>query len=462
MNAELFRRLHPLFSAFLTPETAGILLSLARPALRLVPGGSSAVHLGGRPLLPAGEPWPTVAGRPMEHLCTIDFAAMPPLDGLPTRGYASFYHSGVTPGAREGESPVDDGWRIYAHDLVPATPTVTAPPLAAGPWAVAPFWSLPSPLDPALGLLERARPGTLGSYRFLYDSWLDQVWADKAPRHQIGGWPVLLEADRPLGPPLSDAPPPVSKTLPRSEADRAVPVPTREPRTGQMVRPTECPRTVGQGAGGRAAPSLRDPLPSRFGSVCSPYATTSGVEDGRSRAAGSGRHASVMAAATAVAPPGGTATERPVACHSPGTFDGEASASSSAVCGGDRVRRGGDGRDPAFLFPRTPRRSVSVLPSNVHSVRLEEIRAAVVAARSERPESRRGADKEARAAAEARKAATRRLTERLRECLDTGRLVLQLDSDPGVGWFWGDPGSLFFAVRPDSGLESAWLTRHAL
>ncbi|MEV4251714.1 DUF1963 domain-containing protein [Spirillospora sp. NPDC049652] len=465
MNAELFRRLHPLFSAFLTPETAGILLSLARPALRLASGGSSALHLGDRPLLPSGEPWPTAGGRPMRHLCTIDFAAMPRLDGLPARGHASFYHSAVVPGVRDDESV---SGRVYAHDLEPASPPVPSVASAGRSWGVAPFWSLPSPLDPALDLLERVRPGTLGPYRFLYESWLEQVWSDGAPRHQIGGWPVLLEADRARGP-LDSGRPPLVQRQPASRpvAETTAAGPAQGPIADQVIRLTDRSWAKATRKSGRSAPSLRDPLPSRLGRVSPQYAAPGGAVGDRDRGAGDLLASSLLSAGTGTVRSGaGKPVSQPTACHPSGASDGDASAFGAGPSKLDPgCFRREDDHDPAFLFPRRPRRSVSVLPSNVDSVRLEEVRAAVEAARTGPAEGRGATDKtdqDAREASEARKAATRRLTDQLRERLNGGRLVVQLDSDPALGWFWGDPGSLSFMVQPDAPLESARLTHQAL
>lgn len=456
MNAELFRRLHPIFSAFLTPETAGILLSLGRPALRLVAGGSTAVHLGGRPLLPAGEPWPTTAGRPMDHLGTIDFSGVPPMDGLPTRGHASFYYSGTTPSPWDDRSGPHEGWRVYAHGLKPAAPPVPSPS-APEPqsWGVAPFWSLPSPLDPALDLLERARPGTLGPYGSLYESWLDQVWPEGGPRHQIGGWPVLLELDRSVGPPEPSEVPAILKAPPHPGSVEAPgegsSMVTGEPRRDQVVRLTGYQRTTDKRKRGHAAPSLRDPLEARFGPGLADYAMSRGLVPLPRRTGGG------------PGGPPGKPVGQPTACNPSGEVDGDRLAMKPGPAVTDRGRLGRDGDpDPAFLHPRIPRRSVSVLPANVDSLRLEEVRAAVAAARSRPSEGEDVSDEEARRASDARRADTRRLTDRLRELLGGRRLILQLDSDPRLGWFWGDPGHLFFTVQPEAPLESSWLSRHAL
>ncbi|MFC5186089.1 DUF1963 domain-containing protein [Actinomadura harenae] len=448
MNTELFRRLHPLFSAFLTPETAGILLSLARPALRLVSGGSTVVHLGGRPLLPSGEPWPTTAGRPMDHLGTIDFAGIPRLDGLPTLGHASFYHSGITPSPWDDASGPREAWRVFAHDLKPTEPPVRRPTPVSQSWGVAPFWSLPSPLEPAFDLLEQVRPGTLAPYGVLYEGWLDQVWPEDCPRHQVGGWPVLVEAGRPVGPvghgvPAADIP----DAPPYPDAEATPSTVETEPRSDQVIRLTDHRSAAGKRNRRRSAPSLRDPRQTGFGRIQPRYAASS--VPGPSMAA------------TASALSVGNGVCQPTACLPSGAGDDGRSALKPVPPELDRGRFGGDG-DPAFLYPRTPRRSVSVLPSNVDSLRLEEVRAAIAAARSTSSESREAFEEEARRASEARKVGTRGLTDRLRELLNARRLILQLDADPRLGWFWGDPGCLMFTIEPDEPLESAWLDRQAL
>ncbi|WP_026412115.1 DUF1963 domain-containing protein [Actinomadura oligospora] len=448
MNTELFRRLHPLFSAFLTPETAGILLSLARPALRLISGGSAAVYLGGHPLLPPGEPWPTTAGRPMEHLGTIDLAAIPSLDGLPTLGHASFYHSGVTPSPWDDASGPREAWRVYARDLEPAESPVSTSSSAARSWGVAPFWSLPSPLEPTLDLLEQARPGTLSPYGALYGSWLDQVWPDDGPRHQIGGWPVLLEAGRPVGP---EEPCAVNADVPKPppypDAEAVASTPMRERRSDQVLRLTDHRGASGKRSRRRPVPSLRDPLQPRFGRIQPRYAMSSALVP----------PPLVSVPARSV----GNAPGQPTACHPSEAEDGDRSAMKPVSSGLDRGRFG-SGSDPAFVYPRTPRRSVSVLPANVDSTRLEEVRAAIAAARSRSSEDQDVLDREAKRASDARKAETKRLADRLRTGLNSRRLILQLDADPRLGWFWGDPGCLLFTVEPDAPLESAWLNRHAL
>ncbi|MFC4906290.1 DUF1963 domain-containing protein [Actinomadura gamaensis] len=484
MNAELFRRLHPLFSAFLTPETAGILLTLARPALRLTRGTSPGVHLGGSPLLPAGEPWPTASGRPLAHLSTIAFAELPPLDGLPGSGHASFYYSGSAHNWWD-DFDTRETWRVYAHDMKPAVPPVSSAEAKGQSWSATPFWSLPSPLDPALGLLEQARPGTLGTYRPLYESWLEQVWPDEGPRHQLGGWPVLLEPNRPMGPPTPCEPSP-PKAPPYLEPKTSLTKPPLEPRADQVVRLSDYRRpATKRRRTGATSSDPRKPLPisRRASSKSAPTDSRLSTENPTAAQRESASVAALRPVADSIRSASAVRAAEQASCLSPRPTREPKSAARRApgldlvtepairppiglsdtpsTLARDHLAKGMD-RDPAFLYPRIPRHSVSVLPSNVDSIRLDEVRAAIAAARSRSADAQQVAEGQAKKASDARRSATRRLTELLRERLSERRLVLQLDSDPSLGWFWGDPGFLYFTVQPDAPLESAWLNRQAL
>ncbi len=72
---------------------------LVRPAVRLVPRRGDAPgrsHLGGSPLLGAGQEWPRCAGRPLDFLVQLDLAEMHALLGegpLPAAGQLCFFFS---------------------------------------------------------------------------------------------------------------------------------------------------------------------------------------------------------------------------------------------------------------------------------------------------------------------------------------------------------------------------------
>src|SRR4051794_4532841 len=94
------RRLTSFLGLLFAPEIISILLSLARPAVRLTAAGAGAteavgvpVRLGGAPLLPAAAAWPVWRGRPLDFLGAVDFAELAgfgTIPGLPRTGTAAF------------------------------------------------------------------------------------------------------------------------------------------------------------------------------------------------------------------------------------------------------------------------------------------------------------------------------------------------------------------------------------
>ncbi|TDD67700.1 DUF1963 domain-containing protein [Actinomadura rubrisoli] len=195
------RRLRSLFGLFFAPEVTAALLPLTRPALRLGLDGQVTVHLGGTPLLPAGEPWPEWNGRPLDFLGAFDFAdlaALGEIPGLPATGMAAFYYASEPPRPWGDEAGQRDGWRVFTGALEPAT----APPAASSfprcQLGAAPFLSLPAPQEPVARRLEQTYSGFLGVYEQLYAAWSQYAWPDDMPVHQLGGWPALVQ--RPVGP----------------------------------------------------------------------------------------------------------------------------------------------------------------------------------------------------------------------------------------------------------------------
>ncbi|MBO2455650.1 DUF1963 domain-containing protein [Actinomadura barringtoniae] len=188
------QRLRSLFGVFFAPEVTGALLPLARPALRLGVGGDATVHLGGDPLLPPGEPWPTWQDRPLDFLASFDFgelAEVLAVPGLPQEGRAAFYYAASAPRPWGDDAAQRDGWRLFTGDLV-ATEAQgqTFPQLSLG---VAPFLSLPAPQEPAVHQLDERYSGVRQVYEQLHAAWLQHVWPDDAPVHQLGGWPALVQ-----------------------------------------------------------------------------------------------------------------------------------------------------------------------------------------------------------------------------------------------------------------------------
>ncbi|KAB2384788.1 DUF1963 domain-containing protein [Actinomadura montaniterrae] len=195
------RRLTAFLGLLFTSEIISILLSLARPAVRLGAAGDGVpVRLGGAPLLPAAAAWPVWRGRPLDFLGAVDFAELAvfgTIPGLPRTGTAAFYYASETPRPWGDASGQRDGWRVFTGDLHPAEPppgTVSYPPAELG---AAPFLSLPSPQEPVMRRLERVHRGFLAEYEQLHAVWSRHV-TPETPAHQLGGWPDLVQ--RPVGP----------------------------------------------------------------------------------------------------------------------------------------------------------------------------------------------------------------------------------------------------------------------
>ncbi|GLZ07128.1 hypothetical protein Acsp03_45940 [Actinomadura sp. NBRC 104412] len=190
--------LRSLFGIFLAPGITEALLRLARPAVRLATGGGARVRLGGSPLLPPGEPWPTWQGRPLDYLGAVDFARLPRLPCLPPRGTYAFYYVNDLP-RPWGDDPSQRGaWRVFTGELRPTAAPPEVTPSPERPLGAAAFLSLPSPQEPILRRLDGSYSGVLSVYEQLYAAWQQYVWPDHVPVHQVGGWPALVQ--RPLGP----------------------------------------------------------------------------------------------------------------------------------------------------------------------------------------------------------------------------------------------------------------------
>jgi hypothetical protein len=185
-------QLRAMFRAFFAAEIAEAIISLARPALRLSTGPAGArSRLGGPPVLPAGTPWPTWGDRTLDFVAVIDFGELAGalwLPELPGAGTAAFYYA-TRPPRPWGDDPAQTaGWRVLPDAGVPAGPAI-GPEVRLG---ATPFISLPSPHEPVLRPFGAAVAAFAATYPELYASWVRFTWGDE-PRHQTGGWPVVVQ-----------------------------------------------------------------------------------------------------------------------------------------------------------------------------------------------------------------------------------------------------------------------------
>jgi hypothetical protein len=185
-------QLRGMFRAFFPVAIIEAIMSLARPALRLSSGPAEArSRLGGPPVLPAGTPWPTWGDRPLDFVGVIDFGELASalwLPELPGAGTAAFYYATGLPRPWGDDPAQTAGWRVLPGARVPAGPA-TLPEIRLG---ASPFVSLPSPHEPALRPIGAAAIGAAATYSELYASWARFTWGDE-PRHQTGGWPVVVQ-----------------------------------------------------------------------------------------------------------------------------------------------------------------------------------------------------------------------------------------------------------------------------
>jgi hypothetical protein len=185
-------QLRAMFGGFFASRVTDGIMALARPALRL-----SARHraersrLGGPPVLPAGASWPTWGARRLDFLGVIDFGELASvlwLPELPGTGAAAFYYVTEMPRPWGDDPGETDGWRVLPDADVPAG-EATRPEVRLG---AAPFVSLPSPHEPALWPIAADANGFAEVYPQLYESWASFAWGGE-PRHQAGGWPMVVQ-----------------------------------------------------------------------------------------------------------------------------------------------------------------------------------------------------------------------------------------------------------------------------
>ena len=180
----------------LPPTAAALVRRQVRPAVALSHTAISPdrrSRLGGVPLLDRGERWPDYLFKPLSFLALIDLAEFADASagtGLPTAGLLNlFYEVDDQPW---GFDPDDRGaWRVIPAD-----------PAAAGPRA-APDGATTYPEIPLVGtrvatipdwgedVLEAVDGRDMDAYLDLEE----RLGATRptGPRHQLGGWPMLIQ-----------------------------------------------------------------------------------------------------------------------------------------------------------------------------------------------------------------------------------------------------------------------------
>jgi uncharacterized protein YwqG len=182
--------------ANLTAVDADAFLSLLRPAIRLDHGedGEARSRLGGSPVLDPDTAWPEWNSRPLSFLMMIDLSELQGFENdleLPRSGLLNFFYEADAQ-RTWGFDPDDAGsWRVILADAasdIAAAPdealTFAEVPLRPRQVVTAPTWAEPVLED----IWQRDRDGLLA-----VDHALTTGGWPGAPRHQIGGWPLLVQ-----------------------------------------------------------------------------------------------------------------------------------------------------------------------------------------------------------------------------------------------------------------------------
>ncbi len=188
------RQIEGLAREHLDATDADYYLSLLRPAVRMehsdhALGGS---HLGGSPILTSGIEWPTWNDQPLSFVMALDLADITDLRtdlDLPDTGVLNFFYEAEEQQAWGFDPAHADGWRVLLGDG--QGEPVDAP---QGATTFAEIWlrsvqtlTAPGWEEPVMNeIWERNRDGL---------SAIDEVLREGgwpgAPRHQVGGWPIL-------------------------------------------------------------------------------------------------------------------------------------------------------------------------------------------------------------------------------------------------------------------------------
>ena len=185
--------------AGLTPDEAALVAGDAQWGILLELGGTGVSRLGGRPVLPAGTPWPTAGGRPLAHLATIAMDELPDVEGrehLPADGVLSFFADV----SEEGEffEPVEPadicGRDLFAVIHTPAGCAADEPPPPGGKL-------VERRVRPTSRLQIRHLHWELGNTLFGLDALAEDAVLELAERvngsthHQLLGFPWPVQED---------------------------------------------------------------------------------------------------------------------------------------------------------------------------------------------------------------------------------------------------------------------------
>lgn len=180
----------------LPPAAAAHVRREVRPAVALSHAAAAPdrrSRLGGAPLLDRDEPWPDYLFKPLSFLALIDLAEFADASagtGLPSTGLLNlFYEVDDQPW---GFDPDDRGsWRVIPADPASAGPRAAPDGATTYPEIPLDGTRIPTIPDWAEDVLQAFEGEDMDTYLDLEER-LGATYPP-GPRHQLGGWPMLIQ-----------------------------------------------------------------------------------------------------------------------------------------------------------------------------------------------------------------------------------------------------------------------------
>lgn len=178
---------------------AETVVAMARPAVALVHTTETdrVSRLGGQPVLAPDAAWPSWDGKPLTLVAVIDLAEVARFEldiPLPTTGMVNVFYEADEQQAWGFDPATAEGWRLVLNDGRTAGAGTRDTPagvlsFAAIPVACRQILTVPDVYEPAVEDRVQRQDDALFE---LVEAWDTEQFGD-APRHQIGGWPRLVQ-----------------------------------------------------------------------------------------------------------------------------------------------------------------------------------------------------------------------------------------------------------------------------
>lgn len=176
--------------------TIAAVLRHTRDGIALRPGPRGArTRLGGQPVLPPGEPWPTAeTGHPFTFLVAVDFAELPRMDPLPREGtLALYWNFNWFEAAHDRPGKMDFVAATRAYFSRPGDPVANPdPPSGSDPIDLVPLRGIAMPIAGEPDHVDR-EAGDGPDRRALFDAMNELARARVYPHHLLGA-PIEIQS----------------------------------------------------------------------------------------------------------------------------------------------------------------------------------------------------------------------------------------------------------------------------